>query len=111
MNKANNPLDLSCYVAGRKISSGKRLEIHNPFNRRLVGTVNQAGREDTEAAIQAALTGRPALTRFERFSILERTRQLLEERREQFAQLITSESGLCIRETLYETGRASDVLR
>jgi aldehyde dehydrogenase (NAD+) len=36
---------------------------------------------------------------------------LLEASREEFARLITSEDGLCIRETRYEVGRALDVLR
>src|SRR5437867_12573264 len=104
-------LDFSCYVAGAPVKDGDRLEIRNPYNNHLVGTVALATRAPTETAIQAALAGRAALTRFQRSEILDHARQLLESRREEFAQLITAESGLCIRETRYETGRASDVLR
>lgn len=103
--------DLACYVAGKKVIGSKKLCVHNPYDGRLVGTVDLAGRADTETAIQAGLAGSQTLTRYQRSAILERTRQLLEERREEFAQIITAESGLCIRETRYETGRASDVLR
>ena len=104
-------LDFHCYVAGAPVKDGDRLEIRNPYNNHLVGTVALATRAHTETAIQAALAGRAALTRFQRSEILDHARQLLESRREEFAQLITAESGLCIRETRYETGRASDVLR
>jgi len=103
--------DFACYVAGKKVGGAKKLPVHSPYNGRLVGTVALAGRADTEAAIQAALSNPPTLTRYQRSTILDRTRQLLEERREEFAQLITAEAGLCIRETRYEVGRASDVLR
>ena len=69
------------------------------------------GFEQLPGAIEAALAGGPALTRYQRSTLLERARQLLEARGEEFAQLMTAESGLCLRETRYETGRASDVLR
>src|SRR5213075_2879631 len=46
-----------------------------------------------------------------RSQILERARQLLETRSVEFARLIAGESGLCLRETRYEVGRALDVLR
>jgi putative phosphonoacetaldehyde dehydrogenase len=105
------PLDLACCVAGQPVKAGSRLPIRNPYNNQLVGSVALATRADTEAAVQAALAGGPTLTRYERSAVLDRARQLLEARREAFAQLITAESGLCIRETRYETGRALDVLR
>ena len=103
--------DLACFVAGAKVDSSRRLHVRSPYDGRLVGTVALAGREHTEAAIQAALHGTPRLTRFQRSEILDKARRLLEERRESFARLMTSESGLCVRETLYEVGRACDVLR
>jgi len=108
---SRQPLELACYVAGRPVEGVDRLEIRNPYNNQPVGRVALATGADTEAAIQAALAGSPALTRHQRSAILDRARQLIEERREEFAQLITAESGLCVRETRYETDRACDVLR
>lgn len=108
---SSGKLELSSYVAGRKISSAKQFAVHSPYEGRWVGSVTRAQREDTEAAIAAALSGGETLTRFQRSAILDKARQLLEERREDFARLITSESGLCLRETRYEVGRALDVLR
>jgi len=104
-------MELACYVAGQKVASRTGLEIHSPYDRRLVGRVLLAGRQQTEAAIEAGLASGERLTRFARANILDRAGGVLAERREEFAQLITAESGLCIRETRYEVGRALDVLR
>jgi len=102
--------NLSCYVAGKPVESKNRLEVFSPYDGRLVGTIGLATSADTDAAIDAGLKGGKKLSRYERYSILEKARQLLEERKESFAQVISAESGLAIREARYETGRAHDVL-
>lgn len=103
-------LNLHCYIAGKPIESGQLLEVRSPYNNRLVGTVSLANADHTRAAIEAGLAGGKKPNRYERYSILEKTRQLLVERKEEFAQVISAESGLAIREARYETGRAHDVL-
>jgi len=104
-------MNLACYVAGKPIESTRQLAVNNPFTGQPAGTLRLAARHDVERAIHATLLPREPLTRYERSQILDKARQLLEARREEFARLITSESGLCIRETRYEVGRAIDVLR
>ena len=104
-------MNLSCYVAGKPIASSQPLIVNNPYRGKAFGSVVLAGREQTDAAIVSALNWREPLTRFQRSQILEKARQLLETRNEEFARLITAESGLCIRETRYEVGRALEVLR
>lgn len=103
-------IDLPCYVAGKAIESDKLLEVRSPYDNRLVGTVKLANATHAQQAIEAALKGGQKLSRYDRYSILEKTRQLLVERKEEFAQIISAESGLAIREARYETGRAHDVL-
>src|SRR2546426_8292700 len=104
-------MNLSCYIAGKPIPAGKQLTIKNPFNGEPVGVVTLAAREHVESAIDAAVGFRNTPSRWQRFTVLDKARQLLAGRGEEFARLITSESGLCIRETRYEVGRATDVLR
>ena len=111
MNSQPEPLNLQCYVAGERINSTRFLSVRNPYNGRKVGRVGMAGPEHTAQAISLTRAGNEALTRFQRSEILERARQLLEQRHESFAQLMTAESGLCVRETRYEVKRALDVLR
>ena len=103
-------INLPCYVAGKPIDSTAVLEVRSPYDRRLVGTVALANASHAEQAIDAALKGGAKLNRYERYSILEKARQLLVERIEEFAQTISAESGLAIVEARYETGRAHDVL-
>ena len=101
----------ACFVAGKRVASGNQLTVRSPYTRETVGTVELAGRADVEAAIVAALAPGELLTRAARAEVLDKTRSLLANQREEFARLITSESGLCIRDTRYEVGRALDVLR
>ncbi|NRF40805.1 phosphonoacetaldehyde dehydrogenase [Pedobacter foliorum] len=103
-------LKLASLIAGKPISSGNQLAVRNPYNGELVGTVETADLNDTNNAIETALKAGPAMTRFERYTVLDKARTLLLERKEEFAQLITAESGLCISESTYEIGRAHDVL-
>lgn len=105
-----NIIKSASLIAGKPVISGKTLAVNNPYNGNLVGTVEMAGLNDTQAAIDIALKGGKVLTRYERYSVLDKTRTMLLERKEEFAQLITAEAGLCITEARYEIGRAHDVL-
>ena len=103
--------DCPSYIAGRPVRTGDLLPVHFPWDGSLVGQMHKIQASHLDEAINAATNSdRPELTRYERSAILRRAAQLLADRREEFAQLIRSESGLCMRETMYETGRSSDVL-
>ncbi len=104
-------IELPALIAGEAITSGSRLEVKHPFNGDRVGSAVSISLDQAERAIEAALAPRPALSNYQRFEILDRARELLSARREEFAHLITAESGLCLKETFYEVGRALDVLR
>jgi putative phosphonoacetaldehyde dehydrogenase len=106
-----NALQLKCLVAGTPVKSDKFLAVKNPYNGNVAGKVELAGKGDVEEAIKTAWSYKPNLTRFQRHQILDRTRQLVESRSDELARTITSEAGLCLRETRYEIGRVLDVLR
>lgn len=102
---------VSCYVAGRPVKPSDSVLVKNPYNGLVVGTVQTATRLDAELAVSSACGFTSTPTRYERSSILDRTRIALEQRKEEFARLITCESGLCLWESRYEVGRALDVLK
>ena len=104
-------MNLASLAAGRPVKGNGTLTVRNPYNGEVVGTVLMASRDDVETSIQAARSFHATPSRHERYTILEKTRTALESRREEFARLITSESGLALRETRYEVGRTLDVLR
>lgn len=102
-------LSLPSYLAGKAVTTDAWIDVFNPYNNEKVGRVAAIGGDHLEAAIQAHLAPTETLTRYERSRILNQTRDLLDARREEFAQLITAEAGLCLKETRYEVGRACDV--
>jgi len=103
-------INKTSYVAGVPVRSDNILQVKNPYDNSVVGTVTMANKTHAQQAIEMAIKGGKKLSRYERYSILEKTRQLLIERKEEFAKIISAESGLAIREAIYETGRSHDVL-
>ena len=100
---------LPSYLAGVATTGDRWIDVFNPWNNEQVGRVACINGEQLDAVIQTHLKPHEALTRYERSRILNKARELLDIRREEFAQLITAEAGLCLRETRYEVGRACDV--
>ncbi len=101
--------EYSCYIGGVKAGT-KLLEVRNPHTGEVTGTVATVDRCAVDQAIETALAFKATPTRYERYQILDRTRTMLDARRGEISKLMTAESGLCIRETTYEVGRAIDVL-
>lgn len=99
----------SMRIAGKRVDTNERIEVRNPYNGAVVGTVPAARPEHVRDAFAKAKAFKPKLTRYERQQILLRTADLLRDRKEQFARIITAESGLCWKDSLYEAGRAYDV--
>ena len=109
----DQPLREAMRIAGDKVhaaSPERVIEIRYPYTGELVATVPKATVEDVRRAIQIAHQYKPKLTRHDRYRILMKAGELIAARKAQMARLITLESGLCIKDTLYEVGRASDVL-
>ena len=112
METSNDQADVvPCYIAGQPVTGTDNLQVHDPYTGNVVGTVAMVGQADLDLAIETARHGTPPLTRHQRAMILERAGTLLAERADAFAMLIRRESGLCLRDTKYEVGRAQDVLR
>jgi len=103
------PIHESLRLAGERRESQRRLEVRNPYDGSLVGTVPKATLAEVREAFDKAAAYRASLSRHERSTILRRTAEILEARKEAISDLITAESGLCKKDTLYEVGRACDV--
>lgn len=87
----------------------ERIEVFNPWDNSVVGTVPCATREDVAQAFDIAAAYTPTLTRYERQQILMRTAEILTSRRDEISDLITAELGISKQDSLYEVGRAFDV--
>lgn len=82
----------------------------NPYNGERVGTVSMASVDDVRRAMEIAKAYVSKLSRYERSAILNRAASLLRERTEEASDLITAESGLSKKDSIYEIGRVADVL-
>jgi putative phosphonoacetaldehyde dehydrogenase len=100
----------SLRIAGEKVSRDRIIEVRHPFNGELIGTVPKATLEDVKRALKIARGFRSTLTRHARYTLLMKAGAIIAAKREDLARLITLESGLCLKDSLYEVGRASDVL-
>ncbi|WP_106301861.1 phosphonoacetaldehyde dehydrogenase [Paraburkholderia sp. BL18I3N2] len=97
-------------IGGERVTRAEVIEVFNPYTRELVGTVPKASVDDVRHAFEYAHAYRAKLTRYERAQILRSAADIVRERTNEIADLITAESGLCKKDSLYEAGRVSDVL-
>jgi len=96
-------------IAGEPVDNARRIEVINPYTGGSVGSVPKATVEDVRRAFRIAAGYRSQLTRHDRAVILRNVADLIGRRKEEIADLITAESGLCRKDSLYEVGRATDV--
>jgi phosphonoacetaldehyde dehydrogenase len=97
-------------IAGEKVPCARSFEVRYPYTGEVVATVPKASVDDVRRAFSIARKYRSALTRYDRYRILMKAGEIIASRRDEIARLITLESGLCLKDTQYEVGRASDVL-
>ncbi|RPF99487.1 MAG: phosphonoacetaldehyde dehydrogenase [Proteobacteria bacterium TMED51] len=107
MTKA--PIHETLRIGGETPDRDERIEVSNPWDNSVVGTVPCATREDVAQAFDIAAAYTPTLTRYERQQILMRTAEILTSRRDEISDLITAELGISKQDSLYEVGRAFDV--
>ncbi len=77
-------------IAGERLDTGNPLEVLNPWDGSVVGTVPRATPEIVARAFQIAWDHKPKLTRYERQRILLATAEKLVARKDEIARLITS---------------------
>jgi succinate-semialdehyde dehydrogenase/glutarate-semialdehyde dehydrogenase len=103
------------YINGkwRDAASGATFESVNPATGEVIGQAADAGVADVQAAIEAAAAafeGWSTRTAYERSAFLYQAHQLMLERREALAKLMTEEQGKPIRMARNEVGYAADFL-
>ncbi|HET9177627.1 MAG TPA: aldehyde dehydrogenase family protein [Terriglobia bacterium] len=100
-------------IGGDWIKTPQARTIYLPYDGTPVAEVYDADAATVERAVAAAQKGAKAmagLTQYERAELLQRMRNLLERDAEEFARLVTLETGKTIREARTEVGRAQQTL-
>ncbi len=107
--RAAAPIHETLRIAGDKVDRDERIDVINPWDNSVAGTVPRATRDDVRRAFDIAAAYRPKLTRYQRQQILVRTAEILTSRKDEISDLITAELGISKQDSLYEVGRAFDV--
>ena len=103
-------IDEKMRIGGKKVDGENgTIDVFNPFNGEKVGSVPRASKGQVDQTMEIAKNFQPKLTRYERQQVLSKTAELLVSRRDEISDLITAESGLSKKDSLYEVGRAFDV--
>ena len=104
-----------CWIGARKLEGRATFDNRSPINRDLlIGRHQEANATDTEAAIDAALEGFSTWSRTpwrERLAILRRAADLISERRNELAALMTLEVGKNRFESLADAEESADLIR
>lgn len=108
-DQTTSPRHETMRIAGKNVDNDDRIEVLNPYDGSVVGTVPNADPEQIQEAFKIANAYKPNLTRYERQQILQKTAELLVARKDEISDLITAECGLSKKDSLYEVGRAFDV--
>ena len=97
-------------IGGERVTTERVIEVLDPWSGEVAGTVPRASVDDVRRAFAIARPYRPKLSRYERSSLLLKAAALLRGRVDEASDLITLESGLCKKDSVYEVGRVCDVL-
>jgi succinate-semialdehyde dehydrogenase/glutarate-semialdehyde dehydrogenase len=96
-----------------KAADGRTIPVVNPATEEVIGSVSHAGRADLDVALEAAAKGFAAwrkVSAYERSKVMRRAADLLRERTEQVAQLMTQEQGKPLAQARLETGVGADII-
>jgi len=95
-------------IGGEWVDGVESFPVHDKFSGELIGHADRASRQQVDAAVAVAdasfRTNR--LDAYERFSILRRAGDLIEQRRAELASTITAEAGFPIADAQNEVTRA-----
>ena len=99
--------------AWTKAAGGRTIPVVNPATEEVIGSVAHAGRADLDAALDAAAKGFATwrkVSAYERSKVMRRAADLLRERAEKVAQLMTQEQGKPLAQARLETGVGADII-
>ncbi len=101
------------FFRGEWVDRPEKIEVVNPYDGSVVDTVPKASAEDVRAAIAGAVEGAAIMRRMpghERYKILRKAAELMEERHEDLGRTISLEEGKILSEGFLEASRARETI-
>ncbi len=97
------------WINSQWVDKDEKINVINPFDNSVIDTVPKGDAKDVDAAVSSAERGAKIMANvsaYDRFAMLRKAADLLEERKEEFAQVVTKEEGKIIAEGRIEVDRA-----
>jgi len=101
----------SCLIGGRDEAGEGSFEVVYPYTGEVVGAAPLLPGASVRRALDLGAAADVHLDRYERATVLDRVATRIDADADTLARLITSESGLCLKDTRHEVRRAVDVFR
>ncbi len=101
-------------IGGNWVDRSRKIEVRNPENDQLLATVPAATVEDVQTTIESAKEGAVVsaqLSVHERIAILQRTAEIILQKKDYFAETIALEGSKTIREAKSEVRRCVETIR
>ena len=108
------PKQYKMLINGKWFAGKETIDVINPYNQEVLGTIPKATKEDVNAAIESAqqafeiISNMPA---HQRSKILEKTSDLIQKHQEEIATIIASESGKAWKYAYGEVGRGVETFK
>jgi phosphonoacetaldehyde dehydrogenase len=92
-------------VAGKKITSGKKFSITNPYTKKTVARIINANKKLIKSALDKSFKFKCTISSKKRASILSNTALSIKNSKLKYASVIVSELGVSFKDALYEVER------
>ncbi len=104
---------MKMYIAGQWVDKAAKMPVLNPYDSVEIDTVPRGDAGDVDAAIASAAVGADIMARmpaYDRYLIIKKTADLIAERAEDHARILSMEEGKTLTEARGEIGRAVQTL-
>ncbi|NKB71842.1 MAG: aldehyde dehydrogenase family protein [Candidatus Latescibacteria bacterium] len=104
---------MKMYINGAWVDRDEKIEVIRSYDGSVVDTVPRGTAADVDAAVESAVRGAKAmaqLTGYQRYQILMKAAQLMEERLEDLGRTVTLEMGKILAEGMGEAERALETI-
>ncbi len=101
------------HIGGEWVDKSQKIEVLNPYDGSVVDTIPSGDHDDVETALKTAERGAEIMakmTGYERYEIIHKVSEMMAERTEELARIITLEEGKILAEATMEAGRAAEII-
>ena len=105
---------MKMFIRGAWKDTAESIEVKNPYDQSVVDTVPRADAGDVDEALDGAVEGAEVMRKmpaYDRAQVLFKTAELMRQRAEDFARIISSEEGKILAEGHFEATRAAEIIQ